>query len=290
MSSIFLAAGHNGLRLTSPDGHTWSEEQIGKEGEVYRACAFGNGVGIAAGTFGGANLFSSTREGKSWQTTTLDGKYKRFVRGLGFGRGTFIALGGDPGTVGEPEPFVLASRDGRAWGDYRNITGKTILRRFAFGNGKFVAVGDRGRRAASADGLVWKDTPNVRATDTLVDIAFGAGVFVGVGLHGLRMTSRDGIAWTDRQTGEEGEHLNAVVWAGDRFVAIGLGATYVSADGKTWRRLPNKDAPQCAAFGNGKFVGATWKGRLLVSDGGVIWHQVRKCDHHIEAVAFGELS
>lgn len=290
MPALFLAAGHNGLRLFSSDGISWSNQQLGKEGEVYRACAFGNGLAVATGTYGGANIFCVTRDGKSWESATRDGKYKRFVRGLGFGNGNFIALGGDPGTVGEPEPFVLSSRNGKEWGDYRDIGGKTILRRFAFGNGKFVAVGDRGRRAVSAEGIVWKDTPNVRAADTLVDVSFGGGLFVGVGLHGLRMVSIDGLKWTDRQTGEEGEHLNAVVWAGDRFVAVGQGATYVSPDGKSWRRLPNKDAPTSVAYGACKFVGATWKGRLLVSEGGVTWREVHRCDHQIEAVAFGELS
>ena len=38
-----------------------------------------------------------------------------------------------------------------------------------------------------------------------------------------------------------------------------------------------------------RFVGANWKGRLLASDGGVTWREVRKCEHHVEAVAYGEL-
>ena len=139
----------------------------------------------------------------------------------------------------------------------------------------------------SPDGREWKDAPDVKAIDTLVDVAFGKGVFVGVGLHGLRMTSEDGLRWTDRQLGEEGEHLNSVVWAADRFVAVGLGATFTSTDGRAWKRQPNRDAPLTMTFGGGVFVGSAWKGRLLRSTNAVVRREVHKCEHHIEALAFG---
>jgi hypothetical protein len=285
----FLAVGHHGLRLFSADGTSWQDAQTGKEGEVYRAAAFGNGHAVAVGTYGGVNILAASRDGKKWELTTKDGKYALFVRGLGFGKDQFLAIGGDPGAVGVSRPFETHSTDGVSWSDLREIGGKNILRRLAYGNDRFVGVGDRGRRAVSPDGKEWKDAPDVKAIDTLVDVAFGNGVFVGVGLHSLRMTSADGLTWTDRQVGEEGEHLNSVVWAKDRFVAVGQGATYISADGKMWQRTPNKDAPLTVAFGAGVFIGANWKGRLLRSDDAVTWREVHKCEHHIEAVAFGAL-
>jgi hypothetical protein len=289
-STRFLAVGHNGLRIVSTDGTTWQDEQTGKEGEVYRAACFGKGIGVAVGTYGGVNIFAATRDGKKWETSTKDGKYALFVRSLGFGKDMFLAIGGDPGAVGSSRPFETHSTDGVAWSELREFSGKNILRRLAYGSDRFVGVGDRGRRAASTDGRDWQDAPDVKAIDTLVDVAFGNGVFVGVGLHSLRMTSTDGLKWTDRQVGEEGEHLNSVVWAKDRFVAVGQGATYTSTDGTTWKRTPNSDAPLTVAYGNGIFVGANWKGRLLRSDDGVEWREVHKCQHHIEAVAFGGLA
>ena len=176
-----------------------------------------------------------------------------------------------------------------SWSDYVGFPGKHILRRVAFGDGRFVGVGDRGRRATSADGVAWVDAPDVKAIDTLVDVAFGGGVFVGVGLHGLRMSTRDGLGWTPRQVGEEGEHLNSVVWTGDRFAAVGSGATCESPDGERWSRKPNREAPLIAAYGGGVFVGAHWKGRLFRSSDAIEWHQVHKSDHHVEAIAFGVL-
>ena len=285
-TSLFCAVGHNGLRVVSRDGLTWTNSQTGKEGETYRAVYSGNGRTVAVGSYGGQNIFASTADGMTWTTAKHDARYSRYVRGIGFGNKQFIGLGGDPGAVGDSKPFIMTTPDGVTWSEPAQITGRNMLRRVAWGDGRFVAVGDRGRRATSTDIVEWTDTPDVKALDTLIDVAFGAGVFVGGGLHGLRMTSGDGVTWTDRQTGEEGEHINSIIWANDRFVAIGFGATFTSPDGHEWKRHTNRNAPQTATFGNGVFVGASWRGRILRSTDASIWTQVHTADQHVEALAF----
>ncbi|OWK43624.1 WD40/YVTN/BNR-like repeat-containing protein [Fimbriiglobus ruber] len=290
MPHLFLAAGHNGTRLTSPDGKAWSPPMIGKEGETYRAAAAGNGRFVAIGSYGSGNIFATTADGQTWKTSFQDGKYSRYLRGIGFGNGIFLGVGGDPGSVGSGSPFVYTSPDGEKWDGPHDAPGKFIIRRVAFGNRRFVGVGDRGRRATSPDGRKWTDAPDAKAIDTLVDVAFGNGTFVGVGLHGLRIRTADGLKWTDRQTGEEGEHLNAVVWAGDRFVAVGAGVTAVSRDGLKWERIPNTNAPLTVAHGNGVFVGPRWKGKLVRSTDGIKWDETHAIEHHIEAVTYGEVA
>jgi hypothetical protein len=285
--SLFIAVGHQGQRVASADGLAWTNLQVGKEGEIYRAVAFGNGAHVAVGNFGGSNLFASTRDGAAWQVSGRDGQYKNFLRALAFGNGTFLGLGGDPGAVGSSAPFVSLSEDGVTWTEYLPIPGKHILRRAAWGNGRFVGVGDRGRRAASKDGKDWSDAAATKAVDTLVDVAFGAGKFVGVGLHGLRSVTEDGLQWPQRFAGEEGEHINSVVWTGERFVAVGQGGTYFSPDGLEWTRKENRDAPLIATFGAGVFVGINWKGRILVSKDALVWKQVYKAEQHLEAISFG---
>lgn len=286
-SPIFVAVGHFGLRIVSRDGVEWTDARLGKEGETFRAVMIGNGCIAAVGSFGGSNIFGSSRDGKAWKVEVKDAGYVNYLRGLGFGNKMFLGLGGDPGSVGDSKPFVVTSADGVAWSAVKTVSGKNMLRRIAYGNERFVAVGDRGRRAMSKDGFQWQDTPDVKAVDTLIDVVFGNGVFVGVGLHGLRMMSEDGLTWSHRELGEEGEHINSVLWTGKQFVAIGQGATYTSDDGRTWKRTVNQNAPLTAAFGNGNYVGSNWKGLLLHSRDAVEWKQVHKCDHHVEAVAFG---
>ena len=287
---LFIAVGQNGKRATSLDGKRWTESPAGNEGEVYRAVCFGNDRFVAIGSFGGENIYASSANGVDWTTGKRDAHYSTYLRGIGFGASQFLALGGDPGSVGVSKPFVMTTSDGITWSDSKPIEGKNILRRVAYGNGIFVGVGDRGRRSSSKDGLTWQDTPNVKAIDTLIDVAFGAGVFVGVGLNGLRMTTSDGLTWSHREVGEEGEHINSILWAGDRFVGVGLGGSYSSPDGMTWKRQENHNAPLFAAWGNGVFVGTQWKGRLLHSSDAVNWTETHKSDSHFEAVTWGPLA
>jgi hypothetical protein len=288
MGKLFLAVGHNGLRMTSSDGRTWSAPQLGKEGEVYRAAAVGNGRLVAVGTFGGDQVLASSKNDGMWTVSKRPGGYGGYLRSLTFVNGRFLALGGDPGAVGVAAPYLLSSADGEKWEESK-FGGKFMLRRLAFGNGVYVGVGDRGRRSSSADAKTWTDVPNTKPLETLIDVAFGAGVFVGVGLHGLRMSTTDGAKWSEKQLGEEGEHLNSIVWAKDRFLAVGAGVTMTSADGRKWERHDNRDAPLTMAWHDGVFVGSRWKGRLMRSTDGIAWEETAKREHHAEAIAGGEV-
>ncbi len=289
MGALFVAVGQDGLRIVSDDGVAWRDAQTGKEGQTYRALAFGNGRFVAVGSYGGENIFASTSDGVTWETGKKEAKYVNYLRGLGFDGQQFLGIGGDPGSVGSSKPFVATSPDGKSWSDYVTVPGKNIIRRISFGKGLIVGVGDRGRRAASGDaGKTWQDAPDTKPIDTLADVAFGNGKFVGVGLHGLRMSSDDGLAWSTPQRGEEGEHLNTIIWTGQQFAAIGFGATYFSPDGVQWTRQLNQNAPLTAAFGRGTYVGTQWKGRILTSKDAIFWKEIHRAEQHVEALCFGE--
>ncbi|HEY1065477.1 MAG TPA: hypothetical protein VGE52_05185, partial [Pirellulales bacterium] len=60
MAGLFVAVGHEGLRIVSQDGRAWENSLLGKEGEVYRGVASGNGNCVATGSYGGDNIFSQT--------------------------------------------------------------------------------------------------------------------------------------------------------------------------------------------------------------------------------------
>lgn len=78
-----------------------------------------------------------------------------------------------------------------------------------------------------------------------------------------------------------------MIWTGERFVAVGQGATYISADGLKWERIPNTNAPLIAVYGQNQYIGSNWRGRILQSTDAITWKDTFQAEHHIEAIAFG---
>ncbi len=281
----FLAVGRMGLRLTSPDGQSWSAPQLATAPHTLNSIAAGNGCAVAVGMAGtGSNVFYRSVDLQKWDVQTKPSDYVFMMRHVAFGGGTYMALLSG-GVNGEDAGVAQLSSDGQQWGE-RLKRAKRSLNRVRWAGGHWYGIGSHGLKAVSSDGKDWQDAPEQSAGDTLIDLACGKGVVVGVGLNGLRLSSPDGLRWGNRQLGEEGEHIHAVVFTGKEFVGVGLGATYVSPDGQSWTRKANKDAPVCCAYARGLFVGAAYKGRILVSKDAISWKQVLKCDQHIQAINF----
>jgi len=286
---MFLAVGANGARITSDDGRSWPSDAGGESEVNYTVATFGAGKFVTIGKRGPTSYFAHSSSGTSWDETEVKTGHGGGITGVVYGNEKFIAFAGDAVTVGKADPRVYLSDDGTSWSDAIGIPGKFVLRRAAYGNDTWVAVGDRGRIATSKDGEEWEDVPDTKAINTLIDIAFGNGIFVGTGLHGLRMYSDDGKKWSEPEIGTEGEHINSILWTGSAFVGVGDGGTYGSTDGKTWERVENENAPTFATYGNNLFVGVAWKGRILVSPDANKWEEVYKSSSNFEAITYGDL-
>ena len=293
--AVFVAVGENGLRAFSRDGLEWINQQVDRDGVLLQHVCFGQGRCLAIGKFGGDSIGWSTADGASWDAFKLNAQAYVGTYGPIFSAdGLFRVIA----EAGGPAPTEITSTEGKVWSarkpltlDRKGMLGfDPSLRRVAQGNDRVVIIGDYGARLMRKTGAALFDiAPSAVAKNTLIDVAFGNGFFVGGGMHGLCMRSEDGLAWTDRTTGEEGEHINAMVWDGQQFVGVGQGATYLSKDGKAWRREPNENAPTNATFGNGVFVGTLWPGKLMRSTDGIRWKQVREFPFHVLAMSYGRL-
>jgi hypothetical protein len=78
------------------------------------------------------------------------------------------------------EASGVAVAAGAGWGylDLTHLRGND-LRGVAYGNGLFVAVGDRGTILTSPDGVNW--TERTSGTNWLFGVTYGNGTFVAVG-------------------------------------------------------------------------------------------------------------
>jgi hypothetical protein len=130
-NKTFVAVGERGTVLTSADGIKWVERDSGTTWDL-NAVSYGNQTFVAAGE---ASTTLYSRDGTKWQPGSLHDT----VLGLGFGGGTFVAVGWG----GRENGRLFTSPDGDEWqarvsGTIRELYG------VCWGKNTFVAVGDRG--------------------------------------------------------------------------------------------------------------------------------------------------
>lgn len=159
---------------------------------------------------------------------------------------------------------------------------KSDLRAVAYGNGKWVAVGNDGAIYVSADTITWTPAFNL-ALVNLLGVAYGNGKWVAVGGENLAnakiLTSEDGLAWTERLAPFKNADLKAVAYGDNRWVAVGHGhdgggVIFISEDGETWGQvdgavnLPLNDVIYHQNFG---WVIVGNQGSVQRSSDGYVW-------------------
>ena len=279
--------------MSSRDGVRWENDtqwsdKAADDDNVLFAVAFGQGKFVAAG--GGAKVghLLVTRDGKAWRELP---ERKGRVATVAFGK----TAGGDERWVAGNNDRFLYSADGEAWKEAANLglKGSVHFRKSAYGNGRFVSIGDwdpwgKTRiqfRAVTPDGerLAHVDPDAAPARS----IAFGAGRFVVVGPGGVRESSADGEHWEHRAT-DPGADSSSVVWDGKRFVAAGGKFAYTSPDGVEWKQEA-KGIPCTVLYAaEGNYLGGSWAGNVWHSADGLDWKKVMSGPgNSVEAIAFG---
>jgi len=103
----------------------------------------------------------------------------------------------------------------------------------AYGNDRFVAVGENGVALTSRDGVTWAKA-STGVSGRLQNVTFGNGLFVAIGFTGEIVTSPDGANWTSRESGTR-VWLRGITFGGGLFVASGeAGTLLTSTDTVTW--------------------------------------------------------
>ncbi|NPV71707.1 MAG: hypothetical protein HPY55_13865 [Firmicutes bacterium] len=277
----------DGVTLTSVDGVSWQQHRYETPLPWYAVeYVEDRFVGL-----GNERITGTSQDGLEWQSTPVDAEY---LFGLACRGGKLVAVGG-----GYPEGgVILTSDDGATWtrAEMKTEQGGPVgalvdletmsLKDVVYGDGRFVAVGNRGTILTSTDGLRW----TLRGSGVeyqLEAVAYGNGMFVAVGEAGTVLTSRDGIEWTSRIEGTR-RGLSGVAYGGGRFVAVGQsGRVVVSVDGVTWS-VHQDDSPESfshTVYGMGRFFatrvngyygsidastdGLTWSGFAPESSGGI---------------------
>jgi len=160
--------------------------------------------------------------------------------------------------------------------------GESKIIAIAYGDGKFVAVGEDNKMAYSPDGVTW--TAVKYSSFNYPDIAYGNGKFVVVGSYygrGKIAYSSDGINWTDVKnfSFKKDEYFRNIAYGNGMFVAVGYRKIAYSPDGINWTAVKNssfkKDEDfRNIAYWNGMFV-ASSVDKLAYSPDGITWTAVK---------------
>jgi len=118
---------------------------------------------------------------------------------------------------------------------------KSKINGIAYGNGKFVAVGEDKKMAYSPDGITWTAVKNT--SFLFEDIAYGNGKFITVGYYGGGKIaySSDGVNWTQvKDSSFKNDSIGSVVYGNGMFVAAAKydnGKLAYSPDGVNWTQV-----------------------------------------------------
>jgi hypothetical protein len=262
-NSIYVAVGPNGELETSADGLTW-ERQCSPSTEEFVDIAFGNSRFVA--TSGGIGHFKihESRDGITWQTTSLDDPSLR----VAFSRFLFA---GDY-FFGIDTHYLFASRDGLSWTGIG--TGQRSLEDVCYGQGVYLAVDGSGNYFTSRDLSTWSSHtfPYPGGYGRLV---YGGGTFVTVAYtttSPLILSSTDAVTWTiARYTPSVSWNCTALYGAG-RFFLLESGRGMWSQDGASWTNFAYDTSFPTSLFWTGsQFMGFDRDGSLVTSEDGFAW-------------------
>ena len=228
-NGVFTAVSSQSNNYYSLDGSTWSVSDLLSGGiwgpAGWRDVAYGNGIFVAVGTYGGSSRSAYSTDGITWPT--MMGEYwgmpSSDVRSVAYGNGVFVAVGYYSDSA--------VSTDGITW-TAGSMPGSNRWETIAYGNGNFVALSYDGQAASSTDGITWtaRTMPSSPNWDA---VTYGSGKFIAVGYYSPGAVSTDGITWTAGSMPTM--PWTTVGYGNGVYTALGgYSAAASSTDGITW--------------------------------------------------------
>ena len=202
----------------------------------------------------------------------------------------------------EPDkPVVLPSTNDivkTKIGDNDMIIGSKNWNAIAYGNGKYVTVGNNGFVTSSSDGVNW-ETPKTVGNSTWQDVKYINGKYMAVGganmANGARigelMTSTDGINWIGpTYISSRNNYTYSITYGNGKYVATGYPASVsTSTDGTNWKTFQLGGSPIfCSViFVGDKFVIVDSYGGMRISLDGDTFTYVDAKGIELRDIAYG---
>lgn len=261
----FLAAGHNGLLVTSDNGFLWGRRNSGIDryigldviiwdGSQY--IALGNKkTGIGSG-FDSSNIYFSP-DGVDWSEHSLDASV--IFNDIIWTGSKYMAVGSS----------FYTSTDGVNWKENSFVSGGWA-NSLALDDSQFIAVGLNGLLLSSPDGVDWKEQRTGDTVSSYNDILWDGNEYSVVGSNGI-FKSEDGISWSKIEL-MDALWLNSIAKSDTTYVAVGS-HNVVSYDGKDWEVFDTDGNVflNGVAWLNGEFIAVGALGAIYSSPDGIDW-------------------
>lgn len=233
---VYGSAGYVGVGnetvITSTDGTSWT---VARSVYDWGSITYGDGEYLAVGwDFStGSDVIAASATGANWTITSAP--FNTAGPGgtrIAFGAGLFVisAFNGNSDT-----DQIFTSANGNQWsaGSSFSLFSPGGI---AYGNGRFVLVGNGNSLEGTPDGLTSTDgttwtTANLPTAGIAgyTGIAYGGGEFVAVGFGGHAYLSPNGSAWTQILPVTAND-LDAVTYTGAAFMAVGMGGMILQTE------------------------------------------------------------
>lgn len=261
----FIAVGKQGYIYTMKN-QTLTSQQVGNQdwnwiissGDNY--IVFGNGGSITKSSDGGT----------SWDTPTSISEYD-IARAVKVGN-LLVAATVKP--EGQQNTFMMYS-ESSSWIKSENYGWRMTL--LAYGNGKYVTIGEKSYVEESNDGKTW--STNYKGFDAnsypMYDLCFGDGKFITVGTKNRIYYSTNATNWTKvNESSFTSDILNSVTYGHGKYVTVGYDYIYYSADAINWTKAtydePLSSYQKVKATSNG-FIALTANNCMSFSPDGINW-------------------
>ncbi|WP_221392989.1 T9SS type A sorting domain-containing protein [Dyadobacter sp. NIV53] len=294
----FVAVGDHGAIVYSNNGFLWAVKTASDPDIALSAVACNPATGSFVAVSSDKYLALTSLDGTYWGNPAVQSGSSVGFYGLRFLNNEFLATGAY--TV-----LRSSNTDGKTWYSTTVNFWDMQMNGVAFGNGRFVAVGntplDNGTTGAGIDNLIitTKDGVSYSAAESIRlfsgghsfnDIAYGNGLFVAVGSDAIIQNSTDGLLWNYSQM-TLGQTLKSVAYGNGRFVAVGYnGLILWSTDGKAWSKANSttNNYYTGVSFLNGGFVLVGQGGVLATSVTGINWtFRSTGTPNQLNSVAYG---
>jgi len=246
-TSIYRQATRRSI-LTTIDTINWTIKHIGFNAYytsyAVNSVAHNNDMFIAVG-----GVILKSYEGAIWTIMSSD-IYSEVLTlsKVIYGSGIFVALGRD--SLGADSIFT--STDGINWTQRISINDNG-LRNIAYGNGLYVAVGDKGTILVSDNGITWNLIAS-GISNALYGVTYLNNSFITVGELGVMLESNDGFNWVKLNSNST-QDLNGITFGNGMFVAFGYSSVLTSTDKENWAEFSTIPCINNVFFNNGIFFG-----------------------------------